>query len=164
MYNKLTKEDISRIIKHPVYFLAFGLGLGLMPIVPGTFGTILGVIIYVINNLYFGLNEILVITIGFLIGVYLCHKTAKDFAYHDHPGIVWDEVIGYLVTMLFIPYGIINILTGFILFRIFDVIKPWPIGLIDKKVDGGLGIMLDDILAGVYANLCFYVLFYFNIL
>ena len=86
-----------------------------------------------------------------LLGFWLCGKTAKDLGVHDHPGIVWDEIVGFLITMYLVPLNWAWILTGFLLFRVFDILKPWPIRLIDQKVEGGIGIMLDDVLAGIYA-------------
>lgn len=154
------KVDKIKIIKNPIHFIAFGLGLGFAPIAPGTFGTLLGIFIYLFNYLFLSLNSILLIFICCVFGIYICGKTAKDLNYHDHPGIVWDEVVGYLVTMLFLPFDALNIVLGFIIFRFFDILKPWPILTIDKKVQGGLGIMLDDLLAGVYANLIMNIIIY----
>ena len=85
------------------------------------------------------------------MGVWLCGKASSDLGVHDHPGIVWDEFAGMFVTMIAVPVTWISVLAGFLLFRLFDIWKPWPIGLLDKRVSGGLGIMLDDILAGVFA-------------
>lgn len=87
----------------------------------------------------------------FVLGIYLCGQTAKDLGVHDHPGIVWDEFVGLFVTLIGIQPVWTHLLLGFILFRIFDILKPWPIGWLDRQVEGGLGIMLDDLLAGVYA-------------
>ena len=89
-----------------------------------------------------------------LVGIWLCGKAARDLGVHDHPGIVWDEVAGYLVTMLAAPTGWLWIVAGFLLFRLFDIWKPWPIGWLDRRVGGGLGIMLDDLVAGGFAWLC----------
>jgi phosphatidylglycerophosphatase A len=147
------------IIKNPVHFLAFGLGLGFLPLAPGTFGTILGVVLY-IASYYLGINLLLLAILSFILGIYLCGRTARDINYHDHPGIVWDEVAGYLITMLFVPYTYINILLGFVLFRLFDIVKPWPIKVIDQKITGGLGIMLDDVLAAIFANMVLNLILY----
>lgn len=147
MYNKLL------ILKNPIYFLAFGLGLGFAPFAPGTFGTLLGVLIYVLNHYFTHFNELAVIFISFIIGVYICDKTAKALNHHDHPGIVWDEVVGYLITMINIKFSIVNLLIGFVLFRFFDILKPWPIKIADQKIPGGFGIMIDDVLAAIYANI-----------
>jgi phosphatidylglycerophosphatase A len=148
------------IIKNPVHFLAFGLGTGFAPIAPGTVGTFLGVIIYIVNNYYLLINELLLIIISTLIGIYICGKTAHDIDCHDHQGIVWDEVTGFFITMFLVPFNAVNIMLGFILFRFFDIIKPWPIKQIDRKVSGGLGIMLDDVLAGIFANISINLILY----
>ena len=149
------KNTINKIqiIKNPIHLLAFGLGLGFMPFMPGTFGTLLGVLIYFLNNYYFITPEVVLLILTTILGIYICGKTAKDINHHDHPGIVFDEVVGYLVTMLFISFSVFNIILGFILFRIFDIVKPWPISYCDKKLNGGFGIMFDDILAGIFANI-----------
>jgi phosphatidylglycerophosphatase A len=81
----------------------------------------------------------------------LCGRTSRDLGVHDHGGIVWDEFVGYWITMIAVPVDWVWALAGFILFRLFDILKPWPIGPVDKRVHGGLGIMLDDVLAGVMA-------------
>ncbi len=94
------------------------------------------------------------VLLSFVVGVYLCHKTAQDLDVHDHPGIVWDEFVGFWITMLAAPPGWLWLLLGFLLFRLFDVLKPWPISWCDRKVEGGFGIMIDDVLAGLMALLC----------
>ena len=97
---------------------------------------------------------LLMLVVTFAVGVYLCDKTSKDLGVHDHPGIVWDEFVGYWITMLAAPAGWVWMLVGFVWFRVFDVLKPWPINWLDKKVHGGFGIMIDDVLAGVMALVC----------
>jgi phosphatidylglycerophosphatase A len=134
--------------------LAFGMGAGCSPKAPGTMGTLLAVAIYLpLSQLplaaYAG---VLVVTI--LVGIWLCDKAARELGIHDHPGIVWDEIVGFLLTMLAAPPGWHWILVGFLLFRLFDIWKPWPIGWLDQRVSGGLGIMLDDLVAGVFAAFC----------
>jgi phosphatidylglycerophosphatase A len=93
-------------------------------------------------------------------GIYLCEVTARDLGVHDHSGIVWDEIVGYLITMFFIPFDWRLVILGFLLFRLFDIWKPWPISWLDRKVSGGLGIMLDDLLAGVYALIMLQIFIY----
>jgi phosphatidylglycerophosphatase A len=95
-----------------------------------------------------------VVGAGFVLGIYICRRTTRDVGVHDHPAIVWDEVIGYLVTMAAVPASGLNVLAGFILFRFFDVLKPPPIRAVDQRVHGGFGIMFDDVLAGLYAWGC----------
>jgi len=137
--------------RNPVHFLAFGFGSGAMPFAPGTFGTLAALPIYLLMlplSLWAYLAVVWVMT---LLGVWLCHVTSRDLGVHDHGGIVWDEIVGYLITMIAAPPGWQWIVAGFVLFRFFDIIKPWPIGWADRRVHGGLGIMLDDVLAGVLA-------------
>jgi phosphatidylglycerophosphatase A len=101
---------------------------------------------------------LLLVAALFLVGITLCAHTARRLGVHDHPGIVWDEIVGYLVTMTLAPPGWIWIVTGFVLFRFFDVVKPWPIKWLDRKVAGGFGIMVDDLLAGIAAAAVLYLL------
>ena len=136
---------------NPVHLLAFGLGTGASPYAPGTVGTLLGIPLYwLLAPLGPGwyLAAVLVLFVG---GVLLCGRTSRDLGVHDHPGIVWDEILGYLITMAFAPPGWLWVLLGFIAFRGLDIWKPWPIRWVDRRVEGGLGIMLDDVLAGIYA-------------
>lgn len=141
----------SGLLARPLNLLAFGFGAGLSPVAPGTAGTVLGVIVYwPLSSLplewYLAGTFLL-----FALGIPICGGCARDLGVHDHPGIVWDEVVGFLVTMIAVPNHWLWIVAGFALFRIFDILKPWPIRLIDQQVRGGIGIMLDDILAGLYA-------------
>ena len=86
-----------------------------------------------------------------LCGIWICGAASLRLGVHDHPGIVWDEFAGFLITMTAVPMSWQTVLAGFLLFRFFDILKPWPIGWLDKKVAGGFGIMLDDIVAGAMA-------------
>ena len=142
------------ILANPIHLLAFGFGAGLSPKAPGTMGTVVAVLIYlVLPNMppiiYAGL-----ILLSFVFGIWICGKTAEDLGVHDHGGIVWDEFVGYWVTMFMAPSGLFWVLLGFVLFRLLDIFKPWPIKWADKELAGGLGIMLDDVLAGIMAALC----------
>ncbi len=148
--------------KDPIHWLAFGLGSGLSPKAPGTMGTIAALPIY-----WFFLQDLslamylLVLVLTSLIGIYLCDKTAKDLKVHDHGGIVFDEWVGMWITLLLVPQGWQWLLLAFVLFRFFDIVKPWPIKYFDEKVAGGLGIMLDDIVAGIIALGCLQAIAYF---
>lgn len=141
-------------VSNPVHFLALGFGAGLIKPAPGTWGTLAAIPLYLLivslvsasSTIYFGL-----VIISFIVGIYLCGKTASDAGVHDHGSIVWDEIVGFLITMLLLPVTWQNIVLGFVLFRFFDILKPWPIKLLDKHVHGGFGIMIDDVLAGVFA-------------
>ncbi len=136
---------------NPIHFLAFGFGSGAAPKAPGTFGTLVAVLIY-LGLQYFSLfTYSLIVIFSFIFGVYLCEKTSRDLAVHDHSGIVWDEFVGYWITMWFAPMGWVWIIVGFVLFRLFDIWKPWPISWCDQKIPGGFGIMFDDVVAGFFA-------------
>ena len=144
--------------KNPIHFLAFGLGSGASPKAPGTVGTLAAIPFFLLLQPLALHWYLLVLVVTFIIGIYLCGKTSDDLGVHDHGGIVWDEFVGYWVTMFAAPAGWLWIIIGFILFRIFDIAKPWPIGWADKHVHGGLGIMLDDLLAGLMALACLQLL------
>ena len=156
--SSLPKPDL----KNPVHLLAFGLGSGCAPKAPGTFGTLAAIPFWwlFLQDVPL-LPYIGVLIAAFAFGVYLCQKTSDDLNVHDHGGIVWDEWIGLWITYLMLPTGIEWIIIGFIFFRFFDIIKPWPIKWLDQKVDGGFGIMIDDVLAGIFALACVQGLAYF---
>jgi phosphatidylglycerophosphatase A len=145
-------EKLSvRLLIHPLDFLALGFGSGLVPKGPGTAGTVMAIPVYLLMeplpvNIYLALVSAL-----FIVGIPVCAHTARRMGVHDHPGIVWDEIVGYLVTMTFAPSGWLWVAAGFALFRLFDIAKPWPIRLLDRNVGGGFGIMVDDLLAGIFA-------------
>lgn len=141
----------ASVWRNPVHFLACGFGSGAVPLAPGTAGTLIAVPVYLVLAPLPVYVYLAVTTLFLLVGIELCEQTAKDFGVHDHGGIVWDEIVGYLITMIAAPRGWVWIAVGFLLFRIFDILKPWPIRVLDRNVHGGLGIMLDDVLAGVYA-------------
>jgi len=132
-------------------FLGLGFGTGLSPKAPGTLGTLAAVPLYWLLSstaapVYIGITFAL-----FLLGIHICSMTEKKIGIQDHSGIVWDEVVGLLVTMTLVPPSSKALVVGFLAFRLFDVIKPWPIRWFDRKVHGGFGIMLDDLIAGVMA-------------
>ncbi|MBB72084.1 MAG: phosphatidylglycerophosphatase A [Legionellales bacterium] len=145
---------------NPIHFLAFGFGSGASPIMPGTCGTLVAIPLYwclaQTNWWLYGA----ITAAAFVIGIWLCGVAAKDTGVHDHPGIVWDEFVGFWLTMFLVPLTWYWIVAGFVLFRLFDIVKPWPIKWLDAKVKGGFGIMIDDVLAAVYAWLILQALVY----
>ena len=157
MSNKNRKINLYEL-KDPVVFVAMGLGSGLSPKAPGTAGTLLTVpLVYFLQQqtlLVYGLVTLFVL----LTGSWVCGYAAKKLRVHDHSGIVYDEVAGFLITMFMAPAGWFWMLAGFILFRFFDAVKPWPISWLDKNVHGGFGIMFDDVIAGVFSLLCLLLL------
>jgi phosphatidylglycerophosphatase A len=147
--NRLTPKQI---LFDPVLFLAFGFGSGLVKKAPGTMGTVAAIPVYWLfaqtNNLFYGLLTIFVI----LVGIWICGNAADKLGEHDFGGIVWDEIAGYLITMWLVLPTLQSMIIGFILFRFFDILKPWPIRWLDQYVQGGFGIMIDDVLAGIFAG------------
>jgi len=142
---------VKLIFTNPIHFISFGFGSGLLPKAPGTYGTI-AAIPFVLLMQYTPWYVYLLILIGvFAASIFMCDITAKALGVEDHPGIVLDEIVGLMVTMFLIPTGFYWLLAGFILFRIFDIWKPWPIKIIEKTFMGGLGIVMDDVVAGIYA-------------
>ncbi len=132
------------------YFLAFGLGSGLAPVAPGTAGSARGLLLF-IPALYAPFPvQVIIIVIGFVLGVWVSDRVAKHMEVKDPGGIVWDEFVGMWITLLWLPSEI-WLLPAFLLFRLFDIWKPWPVRVADEKLAGGLGIMLDDVFAGFYA-------------
>ena len=143
---------------NPVHFLAFGLGSGSAPCAPGTFGTAAAIPVYLllVHFLAWPVYAIVVVVM-FVFGVWLCDRTERDIGVHDHSGIVWDEIVGFLLTMTALPRSGLWVIAGFCLFRLFDIWKPWPVRQADRHIKGGLGIMLDDILAALYALLVLHI-------
>ena len=150
----------ARTLLHPVDFLALGFGSGLVPIAPGTAGTLVAIPVYLLLQPLSITYYLALVVLMFLAGIAICAHTARRLGVHDHSGIVWDEIVGYLVTMAFAPSGWQWVAAGFVLFRLFDIVKPWPIRWCDLKVHGGFGIMLDDLIAGVFAAACLQGLVY----
>ena len=144
-----TKDvDLRRIWSNPLYFIASGFGAGLLPS-PGTFGTLVGVLIYLlIHTQSLPIYVAIVLALN-IAGVFLCAKMNTDFGTDDHPAAAWDEVAAFPIVMIAVPFTWYFIVLGFVLFRFFDIVKPEPIGWIDRHVHGGVGVMLDDIVAAV---------------
>ncbi|MGH8119030.1 MAG: phosphatidylglycerophosphatase A family protein [Gammaproteobacteria bacterium] len=144
-------------LKNPVHLLALGLGAGLTPKLPGTAGTLVGVVLYLLLPDLSLVHYTGLLVVLFVPGIWICGRTARDLGVHDHPAIVYDEIVGYLVTMSLAPPGWWWIVVGFLLFRLFDIWKPWPIRWLDRSVAGGFGVMLDDLVAGLFALLALQV-------
>ena len=136
---------------NPIHLLALGFGSGAAPKAPGTCGTLVAVLIYWPLSQLSPEHYLLMLLVTSVMGIYICGQTAKDLGVHDHGSIVWDEFVGFWITMFAAPVGWVWVVVGFGLFRFFDIIKPWPISWIDKNITGGFGIMLDDVIAGVMA-------------
>lgn len=145
------KISARTVFTDPVHLLAFGFGLGLVPVAPGTAGTLLGVLLA-----WLALDLSLAMQIGvavamFLAGIWICGNSSQRLGQNDPGGIVWDEITAMYITLLVAPATITGWLAAFVLFRLFDIAKPWPIRDLDHRMGGGLGIMLDDLVAALYA-------------
>jgi phosphatidylglycerophosphatase A len=163
MTTSQTEVSFKALLKKPVCFLGLGFGSGLAPKAPGTWGTLAAIPIYFLMqdlSLYLYLS---LTTIAFILGIWICQKSAEWLNKEDPSAVVWDEIVGYLVTMVAAPQGWAWIILGFVLFRIFDILKPWPISLADQKLHGGFGIMFDDVIAGVFAALSLQFIYYLSV-
>lgn len=150
-------------LKNPVHFLAIGFGSGLLKPAPGTWGTLAGLMLSILlwnitqSNLFF----IFLTVISFIFGCYLCQKTSNDLDVHDDGRIVWDEIVAIFLMFAFLPeYNWFTYILTFISFRIFDILKPYPIRYFDEKLESGLGIMVDDILAAIFALISLYIIYW----
>lgn len=138
-------------LRDPLCALGLGFGSGLLKPAPGTWGTLAAMpVAWLLTMLPLSIGAALV-ALAAVLGIVICSHTARKIGVHDHPAIVWDEFVGVWLTVLFVPGTVVNLALGFVLFRIFDILKPWPIRWCDRHVSGGLGIMVDDILAGAIA-------------
>jgi phosphatidylglycerophosphatase A len=145
------RASLRFVWTQPAHALAFGFGAGLSRVAPGTMGTVAAIPVYLLLRgggvgVYWGVTAVF-----FVLGVWACGHTARALGVHDHPGIVWDEIVGYLIATGFAPIGWEWVMAGFLVFRFFDIIKPWQIKWVDERLGGGMGIMLDDALAALYS-------------
>ncbi|MBI0031088.1 phosphatidylglycerophosphatase A [Gilliamella apicola] len=161
----MTKQERNKDFKkyvqltNPIHLLAVGLGSGMSPIMPGTMGSAMAIPLWLLFN---GLQPYLywvLIVVAFIFGCFLCQKTSDDTHTHDSGHIVWDEFVGMWITLFFIPQiSVLWIAIAFFAFRVFDMAKPWPIRWFDKRVPGGFGIMVDDVIAAIFSSVTVYVI------
>lgn len=156
-------EWLARVkLSHPSHLLAFGFGSGLARWMPGTFGSAAAIPFVILLSFLPLWLFILLTVVSCIVGIWICQRAADDLQVHDHPAIVWDEFAGMFITFIAVPLTWQNLLIGFVLFRIFDILKPWPIRWADKQVSGGLGIMLDDIIAGIFSLIVLHAGLFFS--
>jgi len=149
--SKNTPPIPEAVWRKPLYFVAFGLGSGTMPFAPGTFGTLLAIPFYLLFQPLPLMAYIFFVILFIIASSYICDRISNEIHVHDHPGMCIDEFAGFFVTMINAPTGWMWVVTGFLLFRLFDILKPWPIDYIDENVQGGFGMILDDVVAGLFA-------------
>jgi len=157
----MTENPLSRLkLTNPIHFLALGLGSGLINPAPGTWGSLVGAILGTVFLTCFSQISFAILTaLSFVLGCYLCQQTADDMGVHDHGSIVWDEFVGVWICLLFISeISWFWCVIAFVIFRFFDILKPYPIKLFDEKLESGFGIMIDDVLAAVYGVIVIVIL------
>lgn len=150
--------DNPRIPSRPVHWLAVGFGSGLAPVAPGTFGSLVGVLFFLLLSSIDVVIYAAIVGLMAIVGIWICGQTATDWQTHDHSAIVWDEIVGQMLVFVAMPLNWVTLVMGFLLFRIFDILKPWPVCVADRRVGGGFGIMLDDVLAAIPAWIGLYLL------
>ncbi len=148
--NEASREAL-RLLSDPGHLIALGFGAGCLPGAPGTYGTLLGVALYLALHGLPLAGYLVATAVVIVVGIAVCGRAARRLGVDDHPSVVWDEVAGYLVTMCGAPGGWGWVLAGFLLFRLLDIAKPWPIRWFDRRLSGGPGIMADDLVAGLLA-------------
>ena len=148
----LAADARKRLMAHPAGWIATALGAGLSPKAPGTAGSLVALLPwwFLLRDLPLG-AYVAVLIAGFVLGVWACGVCDRRLGMHDQGALVWDEVIGIWITLFAAPPQWWWMVIGFALFRLFDIWKPWPVSWADRRVRGGLGVMLDDVVAGVYA-------------
>ena len=147
----MTRPDFKFLIAHPAHFFALGFGSGLAPKAPGTFGTLVGLPLFWLISGYAFNVQLIIIAALFIIGIYFCDKTGKSLGVSDHGSIVWDEIVAIMLVLAFTPKNWFWWYVAFLLFRLFDIWKPFPIKQFDAKLKNGFGVMFDDLLAAIYA-------------
>jgi phosphatidylglycerophosphatase A len=146
------KPDLKLLFVHPAHFFSLGLGSGLSPVAPGTAGSLLAIPLFMVLAHFLPLGLLLaVVALAFAVGVWFCDVTGKALGVSDHGGIVWDEIVAMWLILAFTPPTWLWFGIAFLLFRLFDIWKPFPIRYFDQHVKGGFGVMLDDLLAAGYA-------------
>lgn len=142
----------GRLLRDPLCLLAAGFGAGCSPLAPGTLGTLVGLpVAWLLAQLPLGW-AVAGIGLLFACGLPICQRAVGKLGVADHPGIVWDEIVGISVALCAVPVGVVGYGGGFLLFRLFDIWKPWPVGWLDKNIKGAAGVMLDDLAAGLLAS------------
>lgn len=147
------KPDLKFLLSHPAHFIALGFGSGLAPKAPGTFGSLAALPLFwmITQTVPDAVSVIAILGISFLIGMWACAVSGGNLGVADHGSIVWDEIVAMWLILALIPTGWLEWLAAFVLFRFFDILKPWPIRQLDARLKNGFGVMLDDVLAAVYA-------------
>ena len=158
------QNPLERVtLRNPIHFLALGFGSGLLHPAPGTWGSLVGVVLGALLLPWLGAKMFFILTaLCFFLGIWLCERTSHDMGVHDHGSIVWDEIVAVFLVLLVVPeVSLFWCAVAFVTFRLFDILKPYPIRYFDEKLTNGFGIMVDDILAAGYSILVILALAHF---
>ena len=148
------RPSAAFLLSHPAHFVALGFGTGLAPVAPGTVGTLLAFPLYAALEHWLGsLGVLALLPALFALGVWACGRTGRALGAADHSGMNWDEIVAFLLVLVFTPLGLAWQVAAFCAFRLFDIAKPPPIRYLDRTMKSGLGVMLDDLMAAFYALL-----------
>ena len=148
------RPNLRFLLASPVHFLALGFGTGLVPVAPGTFGTLIAwPLFWLLQRRVEPLVFLAIVAVLYVLGVGICGRTARDLGVEDHPAIVWDEIVAFLLVLFFTPRTLAWQCVAFALFRFFDALKPGPIRYIESRFHGGFGVMVDDLAAAFFALL-----------
>ncbi|MGA7179534.1 MAG: phosphatidylglycerophosphatase A [Thiobacillaceae bacterium] len=149
----MSQPNVRFLLSHPAHFIALGFGSGLAPKAPGTFGTLAAFPLFWLVRLTSLPEQLGIVAAAILIGIWACDLTGRHLGVHDSGHIVWDEIAAFVLVLIFTPQSAVWMAYAFGLFRLFDIWKPFPIGWLDRRIRGGPGVMLDDLLAAGYAVL-----------
>ena len=151
----IARPNLRFLLRHPAHFVALGFGAGLAPVAPGTFGTLIALPIFWWLEPRLAAGDFLIL-LGFMyvIGVWICDKTGRDLGVEDHKAIVWDETTAFMIVLFFTPPTLLWQAFAFLLFRLFDILKPGPIRYVERMFRGGFGVMVDDLVAAFFALAC----------
>ena len=158
------QNPLERVtLRNPIHFLALGFGSGLLHPAPGTWGSLVGVVLGALLLPWLSAKTFFILTaLCFFLGIWLCERTSHDMGVHDHGSIVWDEIVAVFLVLLAVPQvSLFWCAIAFVTFRLFDILKPYPIRYFDEKLTNGFGIMVDDILAAGYSILVILTLAHF---
>ena len=159
----MANPDVKFLFAKPQHFFSLGFGSGLVPKAPGTFGTLVGLTLFWLISNYGLYLQLLIITALFLVGIYFCEVTGKALGVSDHGSIVWDEIVAIMLVLTFAPKNWAGWIVAFVLFRLFDIWKPFPIRQFDAKLKNGFGVMFDDLLAALYAIASMWFIYYLHL-
>ena len=150
----IVRPNLAFLVSHPAHFIALGFGAGLAPVAPGTAGTLLAFPLFALLSAFLEPEALLaLVVVLFILGVWACERTGTALGIPDHSGMVWDEVVAFLLILIFTPAELAWQLFAFVAFRVFDVLKPPPIREVDRFWKGGFGVMFDDVIAAFYTVL-----------